>query len=211
MIIRIVSSCVALLGLLLGTAAAQPRQELPEGGGPVLLVAAPGLVSPAYFHSVLLAVPSGPDTHVGFIVNRPTRQSLASLFPEHEPSKKVREPVFFGGPMSLQAVFAVVKTDKDPGGGSIGMLDNLYLVTRVDLVDRIIETTPNDARYYVGMVRWRPGELAQELERGLWYVLDPDVDTILRKNPVTLWEELSQRAKTITTWSLPSERVALRD
>ena len=186
-----------LLALFLGTALAQPRQELPEGGGPVLLVAAPGLVSPAYFHSVLLAVPSGPDMHLGFIVNRPTRQSLASLFPEHEPSKKVHEPVFFGGPMSLQAVFAVVKTDKDPGGGSIGMLDNLYLVTRVDLVDRIIETTPNDARYYVGYVGWRPGELRSEIDRGLWSVLDAEVDTVFRKDTENLWEELLQSTRRI--------------
>jgi putative transcriptional regulator len=201
---------VALACAVAGPAIAEPRQELPEGNMPVLLVASPSLISPAYRRSVLLAVPTDGDKHIGFILNRPTTQSLSSLFPEHEPSKKVVDPVFFGGPMSLGAVFALVRADHNPGGGSIPMLDNLYFAMRVDVVDRIIESTPNDARYYVGMVQWRPGELRQELERGLWYVLDADVDTVFRKHPERLWEELTQRANTITAEAIPATAIRLR-
>ena len=34
---------------------------------------------------------------------RPTRRSLGNLFPEHEPSKKVADPVYYGGPFSRGA------------------------------------------------------------------------------------------------------------
>ena len=166
--------------------------------GAVTLVAAPRLVDPDYRATVLLAVPIENNRHVGIIVNRPTGRSLSSLFPEHAPSKLVRDPVYFGGPMLRQAIFAVVHTDHTPGPGSIQMMKELFLATQGAVVDHIIEETPNEARYYVGYVVWRPGELRQEVDRGLWYVLDADPDVVFRKDPGGLWEELVRRARAVT-------------
>jgi len=166
--------------------------------GAVTLVAAPRLVDPDYRATVLLAVPVENNRHVGIIVNRPTGRSLSSLFPEHAPSKLVRDPVYFGGPMLRQAIFAVVHTDHTPGPGSIQMMKELFLATQGAVVDHIIEETPNEARYYVGYVAWRPGELRQEVDRGLWYVLDADPDVVFRKDPGGLWEELLRRARAVT-------------
>jgi putative transcriptional regulator len=50
----------------------------------------------------------------------------------------------------------------------------------------------------VGYVAWRPGELRQEVDRGLWYVLDADPDLLFRRDPGGLWEELLQRARAVT-------------
>jgi putative transcriptional regulator len=165
------------------------------------LVASPRLVDPDYRGAVLLAVPIDNNRHVGVIINRPTGRSLASLFPEHRPSKLVRDPVYFGGPMLRQAIFAVVHIDRTPGPGSIRIMNELFLATQGAVVDHIIERTPNEARYYVGYVAWRPGELKQEVDRGLWYVLDADPDLVFRKDPGRLWEELLRRARSVTAWT----------
>jgi putative transcriptional regulator len=146
---------------------------------------------------VLLVIPIDNDQHIGFIINRPTRQSLSSLFPEHGPSKKVVDPVFVGGPMAADALFALVKTDRNPGGDSVEMMTHLFFCKRVDIVDRVIENTPNEARYYVGYVEWRPGELREELLRGLWLVSNADLDTVFRKDTRNLWDELSKRSEAI--------------
>ena len=82
-------------------------------------------------------MPSG--GHVGVILNRPTRRSLSSLFPEHEPSKKVMEPVRYGGPFSRGALVALVKSDSDPGAGSVALMKNLFMAFRANTIDRIIE------------------------------------------------------------------------
>ena len=169
----------------------------------VFLIATPRLIDPAYRQSVVLVVPTENERHIGFIINRPTQRSLSSLFPEHEPSKKVADPVFFGGPMSRSALFAVVKSERNPGGGSIGIMKNVFFAMRVDVVDRIIENLPNDSRYYVGYVEWRAGELRTELNRGLWYVTNANPDSVFRKNTETMWEEMQRLARAISTDASP--------
>lgn len=201
---------LAALAVALAPFGAQAQSQPPQtqaaeatDDDAVLLIASPRLVDAAYRQTVLLVVPAENDRHIGFIVNRPTQRSLSSLFPEHEPSKKVVDPVYFGGPMSRSALFAVVKTDHNPGGGSIGLMKNLYFAMRVDVVDKIIETAPNDARYYVGYVEWRPGELRNELNRGLWSIANANIDNVFRKNPDTMWEELYRSSKAVSADAAP--------
>src|SRR5260221_11959015 len=90
-----------------------------DTGGTVTLVATPRLVDPDYRGAVLLAVPVENNRHVGVIINRPTGRSLSSLFPDHAPSKLVRDLLYFGGPMLRPSVFALVPLDESPGPGSI--------------------------------------------------------------------------------------------
>jgi len=194
-----------LLALVASTTWAQG--QTPSTDGAVFLVAAPALRDPEYRQTVLIASPTANGGHVGVIINRPTRRSLSSLFPEHEPSKKVVEPVFFGGPFSTTALVAVVRGDASPGQGSLPMMSNLYLAINVNTIDKIIEERPTDARFYVGYVGWRPGELRREIDRGLWHVLNPDVNTIFRKDTDTMWEEMLRMSRQISA-SAPAEHVS---
>jgi len=72
---------------------------------------------------------------------------------------------------------------------------DLYLVLDRDLVDRVIEAEADHARFFAGMVLWRPGELRAEIERGFWYVLDADANLVLRKSMSGMWEELVKRSE----------------
>ncbi len=184
---------VVLLGCLLSALAVLPAARAAEGARPVLLVARPEL-SQFYRATVLLAVPARNGQHIGFIINRPTDITLAELFPEHAPSKLVTDPIFLGGPDQLRNVFAVVNRDRNPGGHSIPLMNELFLAIDVEVVDSIIEKEANHARFFVGMVTWDPGELDAELERGFWYVLQPEVAVVLRKSTQGMWEELVRRA-----------------
>jgi putative transcriptional regulator len=180
--------------LLCGLCLAGPAAAQEEA---MLLVAHPAFRDLEYRQTVLIAAPAPNGGHVGVILNRPTRRSLASLFPEHEPSKKVAEPVYYGGPFSRGALVALVKADHAPGSGTVPLMKNLYLAFRANTIDQVIESTPNEARYYVGYVGWRPGELKGEIERGLWTVMSADVDMVFRKDTDGLWEELLQSSKRI--------------
>jgi len=163
----------------------------------LVLVAHPAFRDLDYRQSVLIAAPAPNGGHVGVILNRPTRRSLGNLFPEHEPSKKVAEPVYYGGPFSRGALVALVKTQANPGIGTVPLMKNLYLAFRANTIDHIIEATPNEARYFVGYVGWRPGELKSEIDRGLWSVHGADLELVFRKDTEGLWEELLQASRRI--------------
>jgi len=191
--VRLLIALAVLLGAAPwpATALAQDNEEA------LLLVAHPAFRDLDYRQAVLLASPGPNGTHVGVILNRPTRGSLSSLFPEHEPSKKVIDPVYYGGPFSRGALVALVKTTAAPGSGSVMLMKNLYMAFRVNTIDQIIETTPNEARYFVGYVGWRPGELRSEIDRGIWSVLGADPDVVFRKDMDNLWEELLLQTRRI--------------
>ena len=157
---------------------------------PLMLVAVPELQGP-YNHTAVVVVPTGDGLHIGFILNRATGVKMATLFPEHAPSAKVMDPVYFGGPEMVGSIFAVVR--HDPGAHALHLFGELYVTANADAVDRIIESTPNDARYFAGFVGWQPGELAAELEAGYWYVAEPDPALFFRHETGGLWDELLQR------------------
>jgi putative transcriptional regulator len=193
--------CFALFAAMASSARSQEEDA-------ILLVAHPSFRDADYRQTVLLAAPAPSGGHVGVILNRPTRRSLSSLFPEHEPSKKVLEPVHYGGPFSRGALVALVKTTSAPGNGSVMLMKNLYMAFRVNTIDQIIETTPNEARYFVGYVGWRPGELRNEIDRGIWSVLGADVDVVFRKDLDNLWEELLLQTRRIRAGAPVENRIA---
>jgi len=181
---------LAVLAVLLATPALAQEDAM-------ILIAHPAFRDLEYRQTVLIAAPAPNGGHVGVILNRPTRRSLGSLFPEHEPSKKVVDPVYYGGPFSRGALVALVRADQSPGSGSVPLMKDLYLAFRANTIDHVIETTPNEARYFVGYVGWRPGELKSEIDRGLWSVVNADLDMVFRKDTDGLWEELLQSTKRI--------------
>ena len=160
-----------LFAVLAAAASAAQPVDLSES---MILVAKPELVDPLFGSTILVVVPVGGDQHAGFIVNRPTDVTLGQIFPEDGPSRKVVDPIYLGGPLSPQVIFALVERKESPGGRSFELMPGLYAAVDEETVDRIIRTESDRARFVAGLVVWRHGELRAEIERGAWYVLPPD-------------------------------------
>lgn len=160
---------------------------------PVLAVATPELQG-LYQGTVLLAVPLG-DQHIGMILNRPMNKSLADLFPTDAASKAVPGFVHDGGPMNRDAIFAMVYAAASPGPHSLMLMPGLWLVAHGPSVDRLIETRPNDARYYMGLVGWRRGELASEVRQGMFTLRPVDKSKLFLKDTSGLYQLLAPPPK----------------
>jgi putative transcriptional regulator len=163
---------------------------LPSAGAadvdrPLILVAAPELHDPLYGASVLVVTPLGGDEHVGFIVNRPTSFNLGKT-----------APIYLGGPVEPELVFALVLRKNSPGGKSIRIAPDLYAAHDGAVLDGIIKSDTQHARFMAGFVAWKAGELREEIARGAWYLLEPDAALVMRK-PEGLWEELVRRSQRI--------------
>jgi len=186
-------SRVLLLLAVLAIAGTAPARAVEPADEPVILVAKPALRDRLYRGTILIARPLRNGRHIGFIVNRPTPVKLGTLFPDHGPSQKVVEPIYLGGPVSIEVLFALVQRKDSPGKRAMQLTPDLYLVVDRDLVDHIIESEADHARFYAGVVLWARGELDAEIARGFWYVDDADVSLVLRKSTDGMWEELVKR------------------
>lgn len=186
---RVVPVLLVLLSAIASTAV-RADEDLSR-----ILVARPELQDQLYGASILITKPMPDGSSLGFILNKPTPLTLGQLFPEHMPSLKVRDPIFLGGPVGTEVVFALVKRPDSPGEGALQVAPDLYLAIEADTVDRIIEKESDHARFLVGMVVWRPGELQDEMKRGLWYELKTDASLVTGKKTEGLWEELVRRSE----------------
>lgn len=172
-----------------------PRAGAEDLDAPLLLVAHPGMAGEFYASTILVAKSLGGGRHLGFIVNRPTPMTLGKLFPTHEASQKVPDPVFLGGPLNTQFVFALVHRPDNPGGRSIELAPGLYVAMDAATVDQIIEKGTDQARFVAGLVAWDAGELEDEMKRGLWFVQEPEASIVLDKGVEGLWEKLVKRSE----------------
>jgi putative transcriptional regulator len=177
-------------GLLIPLMLAVGPASAADAPGPVLLIATDRLEGSGYNETVLIALPLRDGGHVGFILNRPTPVKLGTLYPEHAPSRKVVDPVYFGGPVLVESLFAVARRAPEGGGEVISLMPGLVLAVDSTAVDHVIETMPNDARYFAGLVAWQPGELDDEIRAGAWEVRPADASTVLRADPASLWRDL---------------------
>ncbi|MFL6564297.1 MAG: YqgE/AlgH family protein [Burkholderiales bacterium] len=155
---------------------------------PFLLVATPQTAG-FYSRAVLLVMPKGAE-HVGFIINRITRTTVAAAFPGEPHSAKVDEPIYLGGPTSPQALYAVVRND--PGEGSRRLLGGIFVAVSSDALDRVIRESPQEARYFAGFATWGPGELEREIARGAWFTAEAEEGMLFHPQPGTLWSALQQ-------------------
>jgi putative transcriptional regulator len=178
---RFALGCLIAAGTLTARA-----QELDK---PFLLVAAPKTTG-FYSRAVLVVMPQGAG-HVGFIINRATRRTVASAFPGEADAAKVDEPIYLGGPKNTQALFALVHSD--PGEGSRRLLDDVFLAVGRDALDRVIRESPQTARYFAGFATWGPGELAREIKRGAWVTAEPDAGWLFHSHPTYMWAALQRQ------------------
>jgi putative transcriptional regulator len=66
-------------------------------------------------------------------------------------------------------------------------------------VEQLFDAPPARLRFFAGYAGWAPGQLAREIERGDWWVLDLDPDALLREDTRGLWDELRESSSRIRT------------
>ena len=187
-----------LLAALLGSAPIASAQTGDSANG-VFLVASPALVDPNFRHSVVLVTQAADGSSVGFIVNRPGPRSLAQILPDNAVLRRFTEPLYLGGPVQAAGLFAVFRARASPPD-ALRVLGDVSFALDPAVVERLLHAPPERVRFFNGYSGWAPGQLALELERGGWYVLNADADIVFRKDMTTLWEELLARTRAVTAF-----------
>lgn len=190
--------CRTALFALIVLAAGAHAQSAPTA---VFLVARPGMPDPNFGESVVLVVQSERTEATGVIINRPTNRSLAQLLPS-ERFEAFTDPIFFGGPVAQQGLFALFQSAKY-SGPAVPMLPGIYLAVLPDSVDALVSKPPEKVRFFSGYSGWAPGQLQAEIERGDWLVVDADAKTVFQKDTSRLWQDMVQRARAVHAGESP--------
>lgn len=168
----------------------------------VMLVARPNVADPNFARTVIVVAQLPDGAALGVIVNRPLRQSLAELLPNQPALAGFTEPMRFGGPVEPEGLFALYVAPS-PIGDSFSVGSGLQLALLPPDVEQLINAPPARMRFFAGYAGWGPGQLAREIERGDWWVLDPDAELALRTDTRGLWDELRNRSSQIRAMLTP--------
>lgn len=191
---RLAWQLYAALVILLLVVPAALAQE-----GPTFVVAAPEMRPGFYQGAVMIAVPLGDGRHVGLVLNKPTSITLGKLYPGHAPSQAVTDPVYIGGPVEPHHLFALVRAEHSPHPSSVNFGPRLWLVHHSDAIDQVIEERPKDARFFIGFVGWKGGELEEEVSKGLMTLRPVDPEKVFLQDTSGLYEQLKRRKGEVST------------
>ena len=168
--------------------AARPTKKKPAKG--MFLVASPRMMDPNFSRTVILLTTYSPDGAMGLVVNRSTNVSIAQALPEFSRFPGSSEAVFFGGPVTPNGLFMLVRTGVKLDRTQ-QILDDVYLGRNQVLLKELIDDPDSDRVYrvYAGYAGWRPGQLEVELARGDWIIRRADADSLFAENG-QLWRNL---------------------
>jgi putative transcriptional regulator len=179
---------ILLAAVLLTTAEAQPVR-VPEPG--VLLVADEDMTDPRFRETVLLVVRHDDTGSWGVIINRPTHVELAELQPEL--SAAGGNTVYFGGPLRLDRLIFLYRhnADDEPGPEGRTGLPGVRWSDLESLPEARLASDPERIRAYAGYAGWAPGQLAFELARGSWGMIQGRPENVFSDHPERLWRRLT--------------------
>lgn len=165
------------------------REESPVNKGN-LLIAEPYMLDPNFKRSVVLMTFNVEEEgSFGFILNKPTDKKLNDFL---ETSVEVDMPLFFGGPIQLDAIHYLhraghlledsVEVAKGLYWG--GNFDQLRVLMREQLIKE------SDIRFFIGFSSWEASQLNDELAEGSWIVSSYDENYLFNTKSEQLWAKV---------------------
>lgn len=183
----------ALLNAALPTPEGPP--EHPSFAGQ-LLVAAPEMGDPRFYHAVILLVRHDRNGALGITINRPAEdRSLASLLEalgEKDTQVAGSVRIFAGGPVQPELGFVLHSAD-------------YHRPETVDIDGRVAMTSnlanrrgPSKSLVAFGYAGWGSGQLEGELGQRAWLTAEDDERLIFDEDRGAVWDEaLKRRTKNL--------------
>lgn len=170
------------------------EREDPAPG--MLLVAAPGMLSPEFARTVVLIIDHAADSTLGVILNRRSEVAVHSVLPEWVEAVASPQAIYLGGPVSPQSAVGVAVTRNGVAIQDHGVLTRLAnRMAQVDLRADPGEITElvTGMRLFAGYSEWAPGQLDEEIERGDWFVAPALPSDVIAPAAADVWGDVMRR------------------
>ena len=168
----------------------------------------------SYFaQTVILLLHHDETGSLGIVVNRPIDAAAMESLQLDEDLAAHRESFFWGGPVSLSTVRALLRTDTPPEDAE-QILDAVHLV---DIDEALLATASNATklRFFAGYAGWAPGQLERELAFDSWHIVPATEALVFAEDTGDIWRKLllSQQYRAAVDGdphSIPSESLRHR-
>lgn len=161
-----------------------------------LLVSSPDMRDDTFGRTVIYLVQHDMRGTTGVILNQQSTIAVHNVLPEWEPFCSKPATFYVGGPVEPQAAVGLARLQ--PGCQMIDREQGQHIEGRSYLVNldaNLGSVAPmlESFRIYVGYCAWVPGQLADELERGDWYVTDSLPQDFGTDNKTDLYSQVLRR------------------
>ncbi len=159
---------------------ASPRR--PDATG-MLLVASHRLAGTPFEQAAVFVVQDNENGTFGVTLNRPVEGEQWERFREVFGVKTAaRHAVLAGGPVAGP----LLALHRDPALAEISIGDDVYVSIQAEAIDSLLQQNVSPYRIALGMLAWKPGQLNDEIEAGLWFPVDATVEDVFG-DPHRVW------------------------
>lgn len=166
-----------------------------------LLVSTPEITDGVFERSVVLLLAHDEQTAEGVVLNKPVQAPIDAVLPGWQDGASEPQMVFQGGPVQTDSAVGLVGVPGDgapPEGvkrlfGAIGLVD-------LDTEQSQVWPSISALRIFAGYAGWGADQLADEIERGGWFVVDAEIGDVFDAEPETLWRRVLRRQRGLMAW-----------
>lgn len=154
-----------------------------------LLVATDVVHGELFAKTVVLLLHYDDTGAFGLVINRPTEVEPRELLGDDEAAEDYRGTFYWGGPVQMDSLRALMRTDEPPHGAE-KIVESVYLVAIEDALEQgAMEAS--SVRLLIGYAGWAPGQLDYEMGRGSWRVVPATAELVFAEEPSELWKRLA--------------------
>ncbi len=174
---------------------AQSKRQEDLAAGKIL-VTTRGTRDPLFAESVVLLVRYNETDALGLMVNRRTKLPISRALRELKRAEGNSSPVFVGGPVELDTLFALARAPHRPDGAT-EVSGHIYLIAARPALEKALgsASNPSEMRIYLGYCGWGPHQLENEVRQGGWFIFNRSEDLAFDPEPPTLWTRLIDKAE----------------
>ena len=149
---------------------------------------------PLFAESVIVLVQYSGTGALGLMINKRTTVPISRALEGVAGASKHSDPVFVGGPVQLDTLFALARAAVRPEGAA-EVFGNIHFISAKAALEKALAGAPNPGtlRVYAGYCGWGPHQLENEMRLGGWYIFDRSEDLTFDADPGTLWTRLERK------------------
>ncbi len=187
----------ALLMAAMLTAAAPPEHTDTGSLAGQILIAAPTIGDPRFYHAVILLLRHDGNGAFGIVLNHPLEQrsikSLLEATGEHDSGVEGSLQVFAGGPVQPELGFVVHSPEYHRFDTLSVGLDVAMTADKEILRDIGHHKGPKKSLFAFGYAGWGPGQLEGEIAHHDWFTTTGDPKLIFDDDRGDLWDDAMAR------------------